>query len=123
MKLFFLSIVFLCSSAYANNSCTDWTQTRGVSCVFAGDWGNLWQRQCLNPCHNRNSSYQCDKESICVDSHTNPNQLSSSCTDWTKDSGVSCLNVNTGNWEQRWIRACQTETATQWCSEDKPPFN
>lgn len=122
MKFIFVSL-FLFSAAQADRSCTDWTQTKSVSCIFAGSFANLWQRQCLNPCGFRHGSNDCDNESICVDPKTNPNNLSSHCTDWSKESSVTCLNPNTGDWEQKWVRACQTGVATSWCSDNKPDLH
>ncbi len=122
MKLLFLGLLFFGHFAKAQSSCTDWTKTRNVSCVFAGDMADLWKRQCLEPCGYRSGSNGCANESICVERNINPNQLASNCTDWTQESGVTCLNVNSGDWEQRWVRACQAGfVALQWCSNERPP--
>ncbi len=124
MKIILLALLFLGSLAQAQTSCTDWTQARGVSCIFAGHSADLWKRQCLNPCRYQSGSSQCQNESICLDRNLDPNRLSSNCTDWSAESGVTCQNVNTEQWEQRWVRACQGGYSTeQWCSNQRPPFN
>lgn len=104
--------------------CTDWTQTSGVSCIFAGGSGNLWERQCDDLCSigRRGQGYgpQCNNETICMPSDSSPNQLSRACTDWVREGGVTCRNPNTGNWEQHWVRSCQTGLSTTWCSDEDP---
>ncbi len=104
--------------------CTSWTQTSGVSCIFAGNSGNLWERQCENTCaigrHGSGWGSQCEAETICMPADSNPNQLSRACTDWTAEDGVTCRNPNTGNWEQHWVRSCQVGFSTTWCSDENP---
>ncbi|MBC7540654.1 MAG: hypothetical protein H7281_17675 [Bacteriovorax sp.] len=51
----FLSIILLSFAlpAFAGSShvCTAWTQQSGISCIFAEESANIYQRQCENPCH------------------------------------------------------------------------
>lgn len=119
MKLTLMVLMALLTSWSASaNYCTKWTKVSGISCVFNGSSTDLWQRQCENVCHYRNYGAHCDLERFCH--NDNPNQLQGSCTKWTKESGVTCYNPNTSNWEQKWSRACQTGLATTWCSDENP---
>ena len=107
----------------AGYSCTEWTKTSGISCIFAGNFANLWERQCENSCgfaYGRPTyGPNCDLTTICM-KDGNPNELGSACTEWTKENNVTCRNPNTGNWEQSWVRSCQKGLTTTWCSNEDP---
>lgn len=113
----FLCLFLFTQTAFAFK-CTKWTQTRSTTCVFAGQSSNVWERQCENPCGWRDFGPHCDVERLCHPQ--DPNLFSSSCSEWTKLSGTTCRNPNTGDWEQKWERACQTGLATSWCSDEDP---
>lgn len=119
MKTLMISMLFVSSAFAQNYYCTEWTKQRSVSCVYAGRSADVWQRQCENPCRiNREYGPHCDLERICVD--VNPNELSTPCSPWVKESSTSCPNPNTGSFEQKWVRACQIGLATTWCSDKNP---
>ena len=73
MKGLILSVLMLVSTAAfsAENKCTEWTKTRGVTCIFAGGTGYVYERQCENPCwynsrtRRGNMGPGCDQERVC----------------------------------------------------------
>lgn len=114
------------SIANANYYCTSWTEQSRVTCIFAGRSAKVYERQCENPCwysNNGNSNWgsHCDMEIIC--SPRPPNEFSGLCSDWVQESGVSCRNPNTDNFENKWVRACTVGLRTDWCSNERPPFH
>lgn len=113
-----LLMVIAAQVANAQNYCTEWSRISGLSCVFNGYSVDVWQRQCENPCGWRNYGPHCDLEQFCHSE--DPKTLETSCTRWTKESGVTCQNPNTGDWEQKWGRACQNGLVTSWCSDIDP---
>lgn len=121
MKWFFFLMLVTSSALAQNYYCTEWTRQSGYSCVFAGRNAQVWGRQCENPCHYRNYGPQCDLVKLCFDK--NPNDFVSGCSDWVKDSGVTCHNPSTGRWEQKWARVCDTGLGTTWCSDENPNNN
>jgi hypothetical protein len=114
----FVSVLFF-QKAQADHFCTLWTKTLGVSCVFNGNYAELWERQCENSCGNFYGP-QCDLPAICMNG--NPNELKTDCTSWVKEDGFTCRNPNSDRWEQSWIRSCKVGLAAKWCS-DKDPNN
>lgn len=117
VRSFVFFALLVAGTAFASN-CTDWTRTSGVNCLFAGRTVDLWVRQCENPCGRRNYGAHCDLEDFCH--NENPNFLETTCSEWTKEPGVTCRNPNTGDWEQRWTRSCQRGLETTWCSDTNP---
>jgi hypothetical protein len=114
-----IALMFFSTSTFAQSYfCTEWTQLRSYSCIFAGRSAAVWARQCENVCQFRDYGPHCDLDRIC--SFEDPNQLSRPCTEWVKDYGTSCANPNTGRFEQKWVRACQIGLATTWCSDKNP---
>lgn len=100
------------------SGCSEWTRTSGATCTFAGDSAQVWQRQCENPCGLSAYGLGCDLVRFCH--NEDPNILGNSCTKWSREPGTSCYSPNTNNWEQKWVRACQTGIATTWCSDEGP---
>ena len=99
--------------------CTEWTRRDSTTCIFAGKDGDVWERQCENPCHFREYG-KCDVEIICLTPKEDPNHLTSMCTDWVLQRGTLCRNPNTDRLEKKWERACQKRLATTWCSNENP---
>ena len=122
MKKMILILILLTLDTTAFAYCTNWTQTHGTSCVFNSNFGSLWERQCTETCQYHGMTTNCNYETFCAAGDLNPNQMQSSCTDWVAQSGTSCRNPNSGDWEQSWIRSCQTNYKTEWCSKQKPNF-
>jgi hypothetical protein len=121
MSKAFLSLILLFTMNFAysqNYYCSQWKKQQGLSCVHAGRRADVWARQCENPCRVSNYCPECDLERICLDE--DPNLLTSQCSEWKKDSSISCHNPSTGRWEQKWVRACTTGLATSWCSDEDP---
>lgn len=119
--------LFVSSEVIASNGkCTEWTKTRGVSCIYAGRSANVYERQCENYCwrgrHNQgNWGPDCDRQRVC---HFNdPDTFQDVCSEWIKQSGTSCRNPNTGDWEQKWVRACTVGLREDWCSDSNPNEN
>lgn len=121
MKWLFLLTLFATSAFAQNYYCSDWARQNGYSCVFGGRNASVWERQCENPCGLRNQGPQCDVVKICFDK--NPNEINSYCSEWVRESGVSCHNPMTGRWEQKWVRVCDIGLATSWCSDQNPNNN
>lgn len=125
LRLILSTLFFISFGAQASNGkCTEWTQTRGVSCIFAHKSANVYERQCENNCwrnartNRGNWGPHCDRERVCH--FDNPETFQSVCSDWTKVSSVSCRNPNTGDWEQQWKRACTVGLKETWCSDRYP---
>lgn len=121
MKFVILMTLLISSAQASNYYCTKWTKQNGVSCIFGGDRGSVWARQCENPCHYRNVGPHCDIEKVC--SNVNPDTFENGCSRWVKERGVTCHNPSTGRWEQKWVRACEIGLATTWCSDEDPNHN
>lgn len=119
MKLYIaLSFMLLSFSGFAQEYfCTEWSE-QNFTCVYGGRSAKVWARQCENVCTYRNYGPQCDLDRICLDQ--NPNDLQSTCSRWVKESGMSCVNPNSGQFQQKWVRACQKGLAMTWCSNVNP---
>jgi len=125
MKLLAIIFATLLSLSAMANYCSDWTETRGVSCIFNGRSANIYERQCENPCWmgtngRGNWGPTCDLEKIC--SPVAPSSFQGQCSDWYQDRSVTCRNPNTSRWESKWTRACTVGLKTEWCSNDRPDF-
>jgi hypothetical protein len=120
MKVLFILVSLISfHSAFAEDYfCTKWTRQSSVTCTFAGRSVSVWARQCENPCNWNNHDPSCDIDRLCH--NENPNEFESACSEWSKESSVTCNNPNTGRWEQKWVRACQKGLATIWCSDEDP---
>jgi hypothetical protein len=120
MKVLLILVSFISyHSAFADDYfCTEWTKLENISCVFANRFESVWVRKCENPCRANNNHPNCDIDRLCH--YQNPNEFQGACSDWIKDELVSCHNPNTGRWEQKWIRACQKNLVTRWCSDNDP---
>ncbi len=123
ISILILTLSTLTAFADPNPTCTAWTKQASVSCIFAGEFANIYRRQCENPCwqgsHNRgNLGPDCDQESLCH--FDNPETFDGPCSAWTKSSGVTCYDPNSQSWEQRWERACTNGLRQEWCSRDTP---
>jgi hypothetical protein len=104
--------------------CTEWTAQSGISCIFAGNNADVFERQCENPCWNSprtrtgNWGPNCDKERVC--SLKNPSSFSGVCSKWVRQRSVTCRNPNTNRWEDSWKRVCTVGLKESWCSDANP---
>ena len=116
----FLLLATLSANA-SNGECSSWKKANGVSCIFAGDSANIYRRSCEKNCwrgrHGRgNWGPKCDRERVC---HTsNPKTYRSTCSKWTMVDGVTCRNKRTGDWEQKWARACTVGVTESRCTDN-----
>ena len=106
------------------DSCTAWEQRRGVSCIFAGRDSKSWFRTCHD--NSRACKYRerrpCDAQNICMD--TDPNELTSVCTEWVPVRSVTCRDYETGRWEMKWSRTCvQAYVPDTACSREYPDWD
>lgn len=97
--------------------CTEWSE-QNYSCDYGGRNAKVWARQCENVCTFQNYGSHCDINRLCYDQ--NPNDLKTACSRWVRVSSISCVNPNSGQFEQKWVRVCQKGLATTWCSDINP---
>ena len=122
--IFLLMTLFMSFSSSANFKCTDWTKTRGITCIFAGERANVYERQCENYCWYNSRTRQgnwgpdCDREKVCYPE--SPANFRGLCGPWIEHDGITCRNPNTGKWEQKWVRACTVGLKESWCSDEYP---
>lgn len=121
-------LLAMTSSVYASEyHCSEWTRRSGVSCVFAGEDADIYERQCENACwrnptnNTGNWGPNCDRTRLCFTE--NPENISANCSAWSRVHGVSCRNPNTDRWEQKWDRVCIVGLAESWCSDANPNSN
>lgn len=117
----FIALLFVMVSSLVQAQefyCSDWAEQGNLTCIHAGRSAKVWARQCENPCDFRNYGPHCDLDRMCL--NENPNDLTTVCSRWVKESGMTCHNPNTGRWEQKWVRACQRGLAMTWCSDKDP---
>ena len=124
LKLFALILITL-TSLNAQSACsTNWEKKEGTTCVFAGNDANSYTRECSNTCwirrNRRNWGPHCNVDAICFPK--NPAELKSVCSKWYQESGVTCLNSGSGDWEQKWVRVCTRGFQLEACSKKYPRF-
>lgn len=109
LSVFVLAITAFSTFAGETPSCTSWQKQQNLSCVFAGQFADVYERQCA-------SHY--GKERLC---HFNdPATFNGVCSEWTAESGISCYNPNTQSWDQKWVRSCTVYAKESACSAVAP---
>lgn len=109
--------------ARPSRKCTPWVKQSGITCTFGNTSAFAWNRKCDTACWGNwvgggNWGPDCDREELC--SPVNPDEFRGECGEWTRQSGVSCQNPKTGDWEQAWNRACKTGESELACSKETP---
>lgn len=120
--VFLLSLSAFSTFAGENQGCTEWQKQDGLSCIFAGGSGNIYRRQCENPCwsnvYSGNMGPNCEQEYVC--NVKNPTTFEGVCSDWVREGGVTCFDPNTQSWGQHWVRSCTIGLKESWCSRNRP---
>lgn len=123
LSIALLTLSTLVAFASEAKKCTEWTKQDGVTCLFAGQSADLYQRQCDKPCYvgpygHGNMGPNCDQEQVC--NISNPTTFNGPCSEWIPVSGVTCYDPNSQSWEQQWARSCTIGLKDTWCSHDLP---
>ncbi len=119
--LFFTGQDLLASS---DKECTPWTKEESVTCLFAGQDAFLFKRTCENICYrlprNRGGRWgaDCNQESVCSLDH--PDSFGSVCSAWVLERGTICKNLNSNEWEDKWVRVCTVGLDESTCSNQNP---
>ena len=127
-KIISIVITVLCVAQLSfAGECTPWKEQSGTSCTLANERGSVYRRQCENNCwrgrNGRRGNWgpNCDQEKICSVEH--PDTFKGVCGPWYEQSGTSCYNPNTEEWETKWERACTVGLKEHWCSDKYPEVN
>lgn len=116
-----IAMTFVHDATSTPPDCSPWT-TDGSTCLFAGKDANSYTRKCSNECwvqeRRRNWGPHCNMETACF--FKNPDSFSAICSAWTPESGVTCENPETHDWEQMWERVCKNGLEMKYCNRTNP---